>query len=242
MRLRPRQRSPGTGAEVVKPAAATPKGFAQNRRTRGFATILATALAVVFHASTATADVTIWLFPFQGQTFVRIEGSGTNASPGGAPSHFFSNLVGGDPFDASIQDLEIDGLLIGMIDDPALNLVTIEFDSDPGGANRDDLILSFDRTFSFQEDYVFATPSTLGVPNAVPLAGLDTSLLTPGTYTATDARFGDTTLLITVDPPPDVTSPAVPIGGPVGALGLLTALSAGGAYALRSRPHAPVDA
>ncbi len=113
-----------------------------------------------------------------GGTLFSINGSGEdhNQSPnGGSNAVSWSNLLGGDPFNNSLENATF-ALSSALPFTSGADLNAITLDNDGNNANlQDDIVLRF--TDSFDHDDPFSISGNGSVP------GLDFSLLNPGVYT-----------------------------------------------------------
>lgn len=141
------------------------------------------------------ASITITFYPDQsGGTMADFAGSGTNLNPGGGNATSWSNLNGGDPFDASLNSAQFP-LAMALQLSESVNVIALDFDSDGVGDNQDDFTVRFDSIFSFEDVY--------NITGTTQVIGLDFSLLNPGVYTRSANTLGELTLVIAGSPPVD---------------------------------------
>ncbi|MFK8032257.1 MAG: thrombospondin type 3 repeat-containing protein [Gammaproteobacteria bacterium] len=141
----------------------------------------------------ATITITFYPAPNDGTT-AHITGTGTKMSPGGGISLNWANLVGGDPFDASLQSTQFQ-LATPLGFTSSADIVALNFDSDGTGSNQDDFTIRFSDLFSFEDAYQIDDESVV--------TGLDFALLNPGVYTRPDSTVGGITMIISDSPPSD---------------------------------------
>lgn len=109
---------------------------------------------------TAMAELTITLYPTQNDgTMAQFEGSGVRSSPGGSDSFSWSNLNGGDPFDASLNSAQFP-LATGLTFTDMADIVALDFDSDGTGENQDDFTLRFSNLSGLSNDCDVAVSPT----------------------------------------------------------------------------------
>lgn len=166
---------------------------------------LAVAAAIAAAATAANAaSFHILLTPtVDGKTQMTFSASGHTDGPGGGSDFTWANLVGGDPFDASLQffDVDVDPIQT----QSGIQLIGLTLDSDGNTAvGQDDLTLRFDRLV-FMED-------SLTTAEAIRLLDLDFALLTPGEYSRVTSA-GDLNLMILASPVPLPASAPLMLAG-----------------------------
>lgn len=153
------------------------------------------ALSTVLWSPAALAAITITFFPSpDGGTMANIVGSGVKMTLGSGNALNWANLIGGNPFDTTLESTEL------ALEEPitftlSANITGFNFDNDGNDVDMDDFTIRFSDLFAHMDTYLISGTSRV--------LGLNFFALTPGTYTRSDNTVGGITIIISGAPPVD---------------------------------------
>ncbi|MEM7082414.1 MAG: thrombospondin type 3 repeat-containing protein [Pseudomonadota bacterium] len=160
---------------------------------RSSITLLAALLALA--APQSLGAISVAFYPTNdGGTFAEFSGSGSKMTLGAGGGLNWSNLIGGDPFNNSLQNA-LFSLSSAVSFSGNADITQLQLDSDGAGQGQDDFALVFDGLFAFEDDY--------SLNSTVEVIGLDFALLNPGVYTRPDTFVGGLTIIVAGSAPID---------------------------------------